>query len=302
MNNRKAGLRHLKGSFFIALSYLSAALILLALIFILGNITIKALPSLNLHFILTSEVDQPGIGGAIGNAIAGTILLSIFSTILATPIAVGTAIYLKRYAKNGFAVRTFRFFIDVLSGTPSIVLGIFGFLVFVFYMRSITGGFSLISGSLALAILILPVIERASEEAIDTVREELEAASYALGATKWETIKKITLPSSLPGILTGVVLGTGRAAEESAVVIFTAGYSQFYPEFKVAANEKLLYGVKFYPFQDLVGSLPLTIYNAFNYPHLVSDSEAFGAAFVLISIVLIINATIRFIVWRHKIS
>ncbi|WP_340818424.1 phosphate ABC transporter permease PstA [Methanolobus sp. WCC4] len=298
----KINLRQLTGRVFITLSYLSAILILLVLFFILGTIGIKALPSLSLHFILTSESNQPGLGGAIGNAVVGTILLSIFSTILATPVAVGTAIYLKRYAKDGFAVRTFRFLIDVLSGTPSIVLGIFGFLVFAFYMRSITGGFSLISGSIALAILILPVIERASEEAIDTVKFDIEAASYALGATKWETIKNITIPSALSGILTGIVLGTGRAAEESAVVIFTAGYTQFYPEFKIAASDKLLYGVKIYPFQDLVASLPLTIYNAYNYPHLVSDSEAFAAAFVLITIVLIINATIRLIAWRHRIG
>ena len=298
----KIRLRDLKGRIFISLSYFSAILIILILFFILGTIAIKALPSLNMHFILTSESNQPGIGGAIGNAVVGTIFLSLFSTFLATPIALGTAIYLKRYAKDGVAVRILRFLIDVLSGTPSIVLGIFGFLVFVYYMRSITGGFSLLSGSIALAILILPVIERASEEAIDTVNKEVENASYALGATKWETIKNITLPSALSGILTGVVLGTGRAAEESAVVIFTAGYTQFYPEFKIAASDKLLFGIKIYPFQDLVACLPLTVYNAYNYPHLVSPSEAFAASFVLIVIVLIINATIRLIAWRRRIG
>jgi phosphate transport system permease protein len=299
---QKITLRDLKGRIFISLSYFSAILILLVLFFILGTITIKALPSLNMHFILTSESNQPGIGGAIGNAVVGTMFLSVFSTILATPIAVGTAIYLKRYARDGFVVRTFRFLIDVLSGTPSIVLGIFGFLFLVYYMRSITGGFSLLSGSIALAILILPVIERATEEAIDTVNKEIENGSYALGATKWETIKNITLPSALSGILTGIVLGTGRAAEESAVVIFTAGYTQFYPEFKIAASDKLLFGIKIYPFQDLVACLPLTIYNAYNYPHLVSPSEAFAASFVLIVIVLMINVTIRLIAWKRKID
>ncbi|WP_094228467.1 phosphate ABC transporter permease PstA [Methanolobus psychrotolerans] len=298
----KVNLRQLKGRIFTILSYLSAILIVVVLLFILGTITIKALPSLNLHFIFTSESNQPGLGGAIGNAVAGTILLSVFSTILATPVAVGTAIYLKRYANNGPAVKTFRFLIDVLSGTPSIVLGIFGFLVFVYYLKSITGGFSLISGSIALAILILPVIERASEEAINNVDTDIEAGSYALGATKWDTIKNITIPSALSGIVTGIVLGTGRAAEESAVVIFTAGYTQFNPEFKVAASDKLLFGIKIYPFQDLVASLPLTVYNAYNYPHLVSSSEAFAAAFVLIVIVLIINAFTRILVWKRRIG
>jgi phosphate transport system permease protein len=302
MNYPRTKLRHLKGNFFAALSHLSAILIFIALVLILGSITIKAIPSLSLDFIIIPESSQPQLGGSVGNALAGTILLSVFSTLLAAPVAIGTAIYMKRYAKDGLAVRSFSFLIDVLSGTPSIIMGIFGFLVFVYYMQAITGGFSLISASIALAILILPVIERATEEAIDSVDEDIEAGSYALGATKWDTIRKITIPSALSGILSGIILGTGRAAEESAVVLFTAGYSQFYPEFKVAASDKLLFGIKVYPFQDLVGSLPLTIYNAYQKPHLVSQSEAFAAAFVLIVVVLIINATLRLIVWKRRIG
>lgn len=294
--------RHLKGRFFISISYLCAILVLFALVFILGNITLKALPSLNLHFILTSESNEPGYGGAIGNAVVGTILISLLSTLLAMPVAVGTAVYLKRYANEGPLVRIFRFLIDVLSGTPSIVLGVFGLMLLVFVMRNITGGFSLISGSIALAILILPVIERATEEAIDRVHPDIEDASYALGATKWQTIKHITIPSALSGILTGIVLGTGRAAEESAVVILTAGYTQFFPEYKVAASEKLLFGIKVYPFQDLVATLPLAVYHSFEFPHLVSVSEGFATAFVLIVIVMIINAVTRLIVWRRRIG
>jgi phosphate transport system permease protein len=294
--------RLIKGKAFISLAYLSAFLTVLILFLILGSITIKAMPSLTPYFILTPESRAPGFGGAIGNSVVGTIMLSICSTILATPLAVGTAIYLKRYAKDGFLVRSFRFLIDVLSGTPSIVLGIFGLLVLVFYLNPITGGFSMISGSIALAMLILPVIERAAEEAIDTVQQDLEDASYALGATKWDTIKNITIPCALSGILTGIVLGVGRAAEESAVVILTAGYTQFFPEFKVAASERLLFGVKIYPFQDLIATLPLAVYHGFEFPHLVSISESFAAAFVLIVIVMIINATTRLIIWKRRIG
>jgi phosphate transport system permease protein len=294
--------RLMKGQIFISLAYLSAFLTVLILFLILGSITIKAIPSLTPYFILTPESTAPGFGGAIGNAIVGTILLSVCSTVLATPIAVGTAIYLKRYAKDGFLVRSFRFLIDVLSGTPSIVLGIFGLLVLVFYLNPITGGFSMISGSIALSILILPVIERAAEEAIDTVQQDIEDASYALGATKWDTIKNITIPCALSGILTGIVLGVGRAAEESAVVILTAGYTQFFPELKVAASDRLIFGIKVYPFQDLVAALPITVYHAFEFPHLVSVSESFAAAFVLIVIVMIINATTRLIVWKRRIG
>ncbi|WP_406657569.1 phosphate ABC transporter permease PstA [Methanolobus sp. ZRKC2] len=294
--------RNMHDAFFKYISYISAVLTIVILVSILGTITLKALPSLNLDFIITPEADFKGFGGAIGNAIVGTVLLSLFSTMLAAPLAVGTAVYLAKYAKDGFVTRSLSFLLDVMSGTPSIVLGIFGLMILVMYMRHITGGFSFISGSIALAILILPVIERASEEAINRVPQDIEDASYALGATKWETIKLVTLPYALAGIMTGIVLSIGRAAEESAVVILTAGYSQFFPEFKFGASEKLIFGIKLYPFQDLVAALPITVYHSFLFPHLVSVSEGFAAAFVLIVIVMIINAVTRLIVWRRRIG
>jgi phosphate transport system permease protein len=294
--------RKIKGQFFQAISYFAAITTVLILFFIIGKIAMEGIPGLSFDFIFTSESDMPGFGGAIGNAIVGTLFLSLGSTLLAAPFGVGTAIYLKKYASDSPYVRAFQFFIDVLAGTPSIVLGIFGLMVLVFYMRAYTGGFSFISGVIALAILILPVIERASEEAIDTVPSDLEEGSYAMGATKWETLSKITLPYALSGIATGIVLGVGRAAEESAVVILTAGYSQFYPEFKIASNDNLLFGMKIYPFQDLIAALPITIYHGFEFPHLVSPSESFAAAFVLILIVMFINLLTRLIVWRRRIG
>jgi phosphate ABC transporter membrane protein 2, PhoT family (TC 3.A.1.7.1) len=297
MNHRK-----IKASFYIFLCYFSVAVATLTLFGILGKIAFEALPNLNLEFILTPENEAQGFGGGIANAVMGTILLSLTSTILAAPIAVGTAIYMKRYATNERLKKTFSFVIDVLSGTPSIVLGIFGLMFLVYYMRFITGGFSLISGAIALTILILPVIERASEEAINSVPGELEEASYAMGATKWETISKITLPYALAGIATGIVLSIGRAAEESAVVVLTSGYTQFMPEFGVAPKDSLLFGLRFSPFQDLVAALPITVYHSFEFPSMVSPSEGFAAAFVLIVIVMIINAVTRLIVWRHRIG
>jgi len=294
--------RHMKGNIFKSVSYMSAALTVLILIVILGTITVKGLPALNLGFIFSSESEVEGFGGAIGNAVVGTVFLSLFSTILATPLAIGTAVYLTKYSKGGIISRSLSFLLDVMSGTPSIVLGIFGLLLLVFYMRTFTGGFSFISGSIALAILILPVIERATEEAINRVPTDIEDASYSLGATRWETIKFVTLPYALTGILTGIVLSIGRAAEESAVVILTAGYSQFFPEYGVSPSDKLIFGVKIAPFQDLIAALPITVYHSFEFPHLVSISEGFAAAFVLIVIVMVINAATRLIVWRRRIG
>jgi phosphate transport system permease protein len=292
----------LEAAIFKGMSHLAALITVLALVYILGTITIEALPALTWEFLTTTEADHMELGRGISNAIVGTAILSLGSTLVATPFAVGTAIYLKRYATSQKLINTAGYLIDVLSGTPSIVLGIFGLFVLVYLLNPITGGFSLISGTIALAILTMPVIERAAENAIDSVPFELEEASYALGATKYDTVFRITLPYALAGILTGVVIGIGRAAEESAVVILTAGYSQFMPELKIGLRESNLFGLKLYPFQDLVGTLPMTVYRSFEFPGMISPSQGFAAAFVLIVMVMILNATARYIVWKRRIG
>jgi len=146
-----------------------AVLVSLILIVVLGVITWNAIPGLSFDYLLTSEADAEEFGGGIAQAILGTLLLSLCSVVLASPLGVGTAIYLSRYARPGPLVDVLRFFIDVLSGTPSVVLGIFGLLFLVVYLKPLTGGFSLLSGSIALAILVIPLIERSTEEAIKTV-------------------------------------------------------------------------------------------------------------------------------------
>jgi phosphate transport system permease protein len=268
------------------------------LFLIIIEIFTNGLPSLSLYFIMTPENATPGMGQGIANAIAGTIIISLCATILAAPFGFGTAVYMKRYAKDSGITRAFRFLLEVLSGTPSIVLGVFGFLVFVIYMKKITGGFSLIAGSLALAILIMPVIERAIEDAIDRVPWELEEGSYALGANKWQTIWGVTVPSAFSGILTGFTLAFGRAAEESAIVVLTAGYTQYMPEFAIHAGSDAIGTLKAYPFQDQVATLPYTVYHAFQNQVMVKPSSGFAAAFVLIMIVLIINIAGRMLLER----
>jgi phosphate transport system permease protein len=276
------------------LSFAVAASIVLFLI--IGTIFIGAIPSLTPYFLLTPESATPRIGMGILNAIIGTIILSLSATLLAMPLALGTAIHLQRYARQGRLTRVVRFFIEVLSGTPSIVIGMFGFLIFVYYMKVVTGGYSLLSGSVALAILIMPAIERAAEDAIATVHKELEEGSYALGASKWQTIREVTLPAALPGLFTATILGFGRAAEESAVVILTAGYTQYMPELAIKSHPGLLFGVKIYPVQDLVASLPYAVYHAYENSNVIPLSNGFAAAFVLICVVLVINLAARTVI------
>ncbi len=287
-------LRKLKGTIMMGICGAAALSAAGMLLLILVIIFLKGIASLTPHFILFTEINSGmGLGTGIANAIVGTILLAITSTILAIPFAIGTAIYLKKYAPDNHLTRFLRLMIEVLSGTPSIVLGIFGVLVLVVYLRPITGGESLFAGTVALAILILPVIERATEDAIARVSKELEEGSYALGATKWLTIRNIIVPSAFSGIIVGAILGFGRAAEESAVVILTAGYSQNMPEFRIALNPQFLLGIKIYPLNNLVGSLPVFLYTSYENSNVFPVSSIFAAGFILIMMVMLINISAK---------
>lgn len=290
--------RYAEELFFFILSGLATLFAISMLFYILITIAEYALPSLTWYFVTTPESQTPGIGQGIANAIVGSIIISLFATIIATPFAIGTAIYLSRYAPKNRLIMMFRFLLEVLSGTPSIVLGIFALLVFVYYLKPFTGGYSLIAGSVALAILILPVIERSVETSINAIDKELEEQSYALGATKWQTIRFVTIPCAIAGIVTGLILGFGRAAEESAVVILTAGYSQYMPTVGIKTNNNFFLGIKIYPFNDLVGTLPYSVYHAYENQSMIPLSNGFAAAFILICFVLIINISAKFILSR----
>jgi phosphate transport system permease protein len=281
--------RHATEKIITVLCLLATLAVVGTLFMIIGQVFIAGLPSLSWYFITTPENAANGLGAGIANAIVGTILISFCATIVAGPFGFGTAVYMKRYAADNGITRAFRFLLEVLSGTPSVVIGIFGFLIFVIYLKQITGGFSLIAGTLALAILIMPVIERSIEDAIDRVSPELEEGSYSLGANKWQTIRGITIPTAFTGILTGLSLGFGRAAEESAIVLLTAGYTQYMPELGIQSVKGALGGVKIYPLQDSVGTLPYDVYHNFASAGLAKPSSGFAAAFVLIVLVFTIN-------------
>jgi phosphate transport system permease protein len=206
--------------FGMALSF-SALFTVGMLVLIVAIIFFKGVVNVNMEFILSYPEDM-GRHGGVFPSVMGTIFLAVLSIALATPLGVGTAIFLTEYTRESFLTQAIRFGIEALAGIPSIIYGLFGFIFFVIQLKM---GWSLLSGTLTLTIMILPTIIRTSEEAIKSVPYSFRMVSFSLSATKWETITRVVLPSAAPGILTGVMLSIGRVVGETAAVIFTMGSS-----------------------------------------------------------------------------
>jgi phosphate transport system permease protein len=195
------------------LAFLTVTPIVLVLFFILK----QGLPAISLEFITGFPFDGMRSGGILP-AIIGTIYLTIGTAIFAVPLGIGAAIYLSEYAADNKWTRLIRIAIINLAGIPSVVYGLFGLGLFVIFLRF---GTSILAGSLTLAIMTIPVIITTAEEALRAVPQSFRIVSISLGATHWQTIKRIVLPEALPGILTGVILGLERAAGETAPILFT---------------------------------------------------------------------------------
>lgn len=181
----------------------------------------KGAAYISIDFLFSSP-ENMGRDGGIFPTIVGTVLMAILSIIWATPLGVGTAIFLTEYTRESRLTKLIRFGVESLAGIPSILYGLFGFIFFVIKLKM---GWSLLAGVLTLSIMILPTIIRTSEEAIKAVPRNLRMVSYSLGATQWETVKKVVIPSAIPGIATGIMLSIGRVVGETAAVIFTMGSS-----------------------------------------------------------------------------
>ena len=198
----------------------SAAILVLLLLFsIIIYILSKGIPHITWQF-LTQVPSDMGRSGGILSTIVGTLAVTIVAVVVATPLGVGTAFYLTEYTRESIITKIIRFSAESLAGIPSIVYGLFGFIFFVIYLKL---GWSILSGGLTLAVMILPTIIRTSEEAIHTVPPMYREVSFSLGGTKWQTMIKVLIPSALPGIATGIILGIGRSVAETAAVILTAG-------------------------------------------------------------------------------
>ncbi|WP_030906890.1 phosphate ABC transporter permease PstA [Streptomyces sp. NRRL F-5126] len=213
-------------------------------------------------------------GGGIYHAIIGTLEQVGIATVIAVPIGVFTAVYLVEYGKGALA-KAITFFVDVMTGIPSIVAGLF---ILSFWILILGFGFSGFAGSLALTILMMPIVVRSTEEMLRLVPNELREASYALGVPKWRTIVSIVVPTSIGGIITGVVLAVARIAGETAPVLLLVFGSQ------VINND---------PFNGPQSSLPFYIYEQYNLGNTASYDRAWGAALVLIILVMILNLIAR---------
>jgi len=196
----------------------ASVIVIAILVFILQDIVINGLPALSWEF-LTQPPSDLGRAGGIFPAIIGTLYLVCGAILIALPIGVGAAVYLVEYTREGPITRLIRTGVDLLNGTPSIVFGLFAFSFIVIYLNF---GVSLLAGQITLALMVLPTIIRTTEESLKSIPQSLREGSLALGATRWQTIKSVVLPPAVPGIITGAILSLGRAAGETAPIMFTA--------------------------------------------------------------------------------
>ena len=268
--------RKIKESILYGLIYLCAGLSVVILVGIICYVVAKGIRSVNWQFLTTVTSVLKGTVGIAGN-IVNTIYIIVITMLIATPIGVGAAVYLNEYAKPGKLVTAIEFATETLSGIPSIIFGLFGMM---FFGQTLGLSYSLLTGSLTLILMVLPLITRNTQEALKTVPDSYRSGAIGLGAGKFHMIRTILLPSAMPGIITGVILAVGRIVGESAALLFTAG-----------SGKALLKGLSFKFLREKVfqsgGTMTVQLY-------LSATSEgdfdtAFGIAVVLLVIVFLIN-------------
>lgn len=200
--------------------FYSIALIICAILAsIIGYVLVQGVPHISWDF-LTKPSESFSSGGGIGPQLFNSFYLLFLTLLISVPLALGAAIYLAEYARDNWITKGVRLMVEVLSSLPSIVVGLFGFLVFVIYFG---WSFSILSGALALTLFNLPILVRVMEESLKSVSASQREAGLALGLTRWETVCFVIVPTALPGIITGVILSAGRVFGEAAALIYTAG-------------------------------------------------------------------------------
>lgn len=252
---------------------LSAAFSVILLAGIIAYVFVKGIRSVNLQFLTTVTSTLNKTVGIAGN-IVNTLYIIVITLLIATPVGIGSAIYLNEYAKPGKLVRAIEFTTETLSGIPSIIFGMFGMM---FFGTGLGLGYSILTCSLTLTLMVLPLITRNTQEALKTVPDSYRSGALGMGATKWYMIRTVLLPSAMPGIITGVILAIGRIVGESAALLFTAGSGYLLPKSGIGFLKKIL---------ESGGTLTIQLYLSMAK---AEYSTAFGIATVLLVIVLVIN-------------
>jgi len=250
---------------------LTALVVVIPILLVIGTIVVRGVEVINWEFL--TAMPRGGMkAGGIFPAIVGTLLLTLGTALAAIPVGVGGAIYLAEYARDTWLTRTIRLAIINLAGIPSVVYGLFGLGLFVLFLQF---GTSILAGSLTLAIMTLPIIISAAEEALRSVPTEFRTVSASLGGTRWQGIRNIVLPQALPGIITGVLLGLLRAAGETAPILFTVA-TFFLPRLPQSPfDQTMALPYHLYVISTQVPGMPLEIQH--------------GTALVLLALVLSMN-------------
>jgi phosphate transport system permease protein len=254
----------------------SAALAIGLMFLIVGYIAIKGISYINPTFITATPKGLGQPGGGIKHAIIGTSILVGMAATMAVPLGIAAGVYVSEYA-NPRVRLVLRFLADTLTGVPSIVVGVFIYALIVVHTH-----FSALSGSVALAVIMLPIIARTAEEALYLVPADQREAALALGAPKWRVVSQVAVPAAAPIIVTGCLLATARAAGETAPLLFTALGNNFY---STNINEPM-------------AAMPIIIYRYALTPYAVLHDQAWAAAFILVAFMLVLSAATRFVVSR----
>lgn len=259
--------------------YLAAGISILILVGIMGYVFVRGVPQISWQFLSTVQSPRKGTFGILGN-IVNTLYIIVVTLLVVTPVGIGSAIYLNEYAKPGKIVNLIVSTTEILSGIPSVIFGLFGM---VFFGKVLQLGYSVLTGSFTLMLMVLPLITRNTQEALKTVPDSYRQGALGMGASKWHMIRTILLPCAMPGILTGVILSIGRIVGESAALLFTAGSG-----FQLPRN---LFSKLF----ESSGTLTIQLYLSMQK---AKYDQAFGIALVLLILVLGINLLTHWVTKR----
>jgi phosphate transport system permease protein len=264
----------------------AAIIALVPLVLVLWYVIKRGLSAISWHFISTDPTGNfLGDPGGIKSAFLGTIEMVALATLISVPIGIGVALYLTEYGKNSPFARAVRYFVDVMTGVPSIVFGLFIYIVLILSGFGGTG-YAGWKGSVALALLMLPIITRAAEVVLLLVPDSLREAALALGAPRWRVVFRVVLPTALSGLITGILLAVARAAGETAPLLFTAA---------------VVNGTTFNP-NDKMNSLPVQIFTDVGQAQDRLVARAWGAALTLVLLVLVLTLIARLVARRSRLA